>query len=238
MQPNASYQLTTSAGVIYQLVDGEVEAVPNGRTGSATLLPGQSVGQASGRGLVLTNHSDKIAHVLQGTISTTSLKPSADTASDYELKVDVEIQVIANANTSLANPDVSINLSTDTLRLGEKWSTQPSADITLVTVTKGGMQASRRSGTVRIKPSKDADPVEAPVGEPLTIGVGGQVFGLPGSNCSVESSNEPARIARLAVSPKAALPATPGSTPTTPQSNEATPVASGVKPERPAGMTH
>ncbi|MGI8483913.1 MAG: hypothetical protein ACR2OU_06585, partial [Thermomicrobiales bacterium] len=234
MQPNASYQLTSSAGVIYQLVDGEVDAVANDRTGSTSLSPGQSVGQASGRGLVLTNHADKVAHVLQGTVSTPHSKPSAETASEYELKVDVEIEVIADANTSLANEHVSINLSTDTLRLGEELSTQPSADITLVTVAKGGIQASRRSGTVRIQPSKDADPVAAPAGEPLTIGVGGQVFGLPGSSFSVESSNEPTTIVRLTVSPKAEKSETPEAPASTPQINEATPVASGVMPEESA----
>lgn len=232
MQPNASYQLTTSAGVIYQLIDGEVEAVPNDRIGSASLSPSKSVGQASGRGLILTNHSDKVAHVVQGIASKTSLNPNEESASDYELKVEVEIQVIANANTSLANQHVSINFTTDTLALGEQWDTQQSPDVTLVTVAEGGVQATRANGSVRINPSKDADPVDAPAGEPFTIGVGGQVFGLPGSSFSVESRKEPTRIVRLTVSPNAEQSATPEATP---QINEATTVASGAEPEESGG---
>ena len=212
MQPKGSYQLTTSAGVIYQLVDGEVEAVPNDRTGSTSLSPGQSAGQASGCGLVLTNLADKVAHVLQGIISTSGLIPSANSVADYELKVDVEIQVIANANASLANQNVSISLTTDTLAPEEQVSTQPSADSTLLTVAEDEVEASRKSGPVRIEPSRDADPVDASAGEPVTVGVGGRVFAQPGSSFSLQSSNEPARIVRLTVSPKKATSATPVAT--------------------------
>ena len=212
MQPKASYQLTTSAGVIYQLVDGKVEAVPNDRTGSKSLLQGQSIGQASGRGLVLTNRSDKVAHVLQGIVSTTSLMPSSDSLSDYELKVDVEILMIANANTSLSNQDFILSLTTDTLEVEEQLSILPSKDSTLLTVAEGEVQASLKREPMEIKPSQKADPADASAGDSITIGVGGQAFAQPGSSFSLQSSNEPARIVRLTVSPKKATSATPVAT--------------------------
>jgi hypothetical protein len=215
MQPKASYQLTTSAGVIYQLVDGKVEAVPNDRTGSKSLLQGQSIGQASGRGLVLTNRSDKVAHVLQGIVSTTSLMPSSDSLSDYELKVDVEILMIANANTSLSNQDFILSLTTDTLEVEEQLSILPSKDSTLLTVAEGEVQASLKREPMEIKPSQKADPADASAGDSITIGVGGQAFAQPGSSFSLQSSKEAAKLVRLNITPKAAMSTTPVTIPFT-----------------------
>jgi hypothetical protein len=222
MQPKASYQLTTSSGVIYQLVDGEVDAVANDRTGSKTLLPGQSIGQATGRGLVLTNSSDKVAHVLQGIVSTTSLMPNSDSPANYELKVDVEILKVANAKTSLGKQDFTLSLSTGSLEPEAQLSIQSPTDSILLAVAEGEVLANRQSGPLEFKPSQTADPVDASVGDSIAIGVGGQVFAQPGSGFSLKDSMEASKIVRLSIAPKTAASATPEAPVSTPQINEAT----------------